>query len=46
MVIKIGVKESTTILYCSQSKPSREGQNIGDCSITTDKIIHPENKKN
>jgi len=46
MVINIGFKKSTTIIYCSQSKPFREGQNIGDCSITTGKIIHPENNKN
>jgi hypothetical protein len=40
MTTKIRFKEST-ILYRSKSKTFIEVQYIGDCSITTDKIIHP-----
>jgi hypothetical protein len=45
MAVKIRFKESTTVLYCSQSKPFREGQNIEGCLITTHKFLHPENNK-
>jgi len=43
---KSGLKNQKRFFTAAKSKPFREGQNIGDCSITTDKIIHPENNKN
>jgi hypothetical protein len=41
MTTKIRLKEPTTVLYRSRSKTFIEVQYIGNCSITTDKIIHP-----
>jgi hypothetical protein len=41
MMIKIRFKEPTTILYRSECQTFIEVQYIGDCSIATDKVIHP-----